>query len=149
MIASHGISHPVWASGLHAITVIFLLCLRLHATLPIMMAPISDPGAPADKDGAVTLHWRERAAVALRTMAAIGGGYVLAALVTQALAITLPMAPVDAVVAATLTGLVVYPCAIIWCFAAATVVRACIGVAACCALPALVILVHHSAAVAS
>ena len=114
-----------------------------------MMAPIPDTAAPAKKDGAVTLHWRERAAVALRTIAAIGGGYLLASLATQALAITLPMAPVDAVVAATLTGLVVYPCAIMWCFAAATVLRACIGLSACCALPALVILVHQSAAVAS
>lgn len=96
-----------------------------------------------------SLHWRVRAAVALRTIAAIGGGYLLASLATHALAITLPMTDVDAVVAATLTGLVVYPCAVMWCFAAATVVRACIGLAACCALPALVILVHQSAAVAS
>ena len=109
-----------------------------------MMASTPDSGKP---DG--TLHWHVRVAVALRTIAAIGGGYVLASLATRALAITLPMAPVDAVVTGTLTGLVVYPCAVMWCFAAATVTRACIGLVACCALPALVILVHQSAAVAT
>jgi hypothetical protein len=92
---------------------------------------------------------RRAIAVALRAVAAIAGGYLLAYLATRALAITLPMAPVDAVVAATLTGLVVYPCAIMWCFAAATVLRAGVGLVACCALPALVILVHQGAAVAS
>jgi hypothetical protein len=108
-----------------------------------------DSSAPAKRDIVVTLDWRVRVVVALRTIAAIGGGYLLASLATQALAITLPMAPVDAVVTGTLTGLVVYPCAVMWCFAAATVARACAGLAACCALPALVILVHQSAAVAS
>ena len=114
-----------------------------------MMSPIPDSSASPKRAIAVTLDWRVRVAVALRTIAAIGGGYLLASLATQALAITLPMAPVDAVVAATLTGLVVYPCAVMWCFGAATVMRACLGLAACCALPALVILVHQSAAVAS
>jgi hypothetical protein len=103
----------------------------------------------AKRANTVTLDWRGRGAVALRTIAAIGGGYLLASLATQALAITLPMTAVDAVVTATLTGLVVYPCAVMWCFAASTVPRACIGLAACCALPALVILVHQSVAVAS
>jgi hypothetical protein len=111
------------------------------------MASTPDTSIPATR--APILHWRDRVGVALRTIAAIGGGYGLASLSTQALAITLPMAPVDAVVTGTLTGLVVYPCAVMWCFAAATVTRACIGLVACCAVPALVILVHHSAAVAA
>lgn len=112
------------------------------------MTPISDTRPAAPRSPNVTLDWRVRAGVAIRTVAAIGGGYLLASMVTQALAILLPMTPVDAVVMATLTGLIVYPCAVMWCFAAATVVRACLGLAACCALPALVILVHQSAAVA-
>jgi len=121
----------------------------LQLDLHTMMAPTSDSSVPAKRNAAATLHWRDRVGVALRTLAAIGGGYVLASTATRALAIALPMAPVDAVVAATLTGLVVYPCAVMWCFAAATVLRACIGLVACCALPALVILVHQSAAVAA
>lgn len=112
-------------------------------------APVPDSSVPARDATAATLHWRDRAGIALRIIAAIGGGYVLASTATQALSIALPMAPVDAVVTGTLTGLVVYPCAVMWCFAAATVMRACIGLAACCALPALVILVHQSAAVAA
>jgi len=111
--------------------------------------PVPDSSASSKDATAATLHWRDRAGVALRTMTAIGGGYVLASTATQALAIALPLAPVDAVVTGTLTGLVVYPCAVMWCFAAASVLRACIGLVACCALPALVILVHQSAAVAA
>lgn len=122
---------------------IVLICVDTagHAVIarrPYMMSPNTDP-APT----------RRAIAVTLRAIAAIGGGYLLAYLATRALAITLPMAPVDAVVAATLTGLVVYPCAIMWCFAAATVLRAGLGLVACCALPVLVILVHQGAAVAS
>jgi len=113
-----------------------------------MLSPISDAGPTAERAPTATLHWRVRAAVAVRTVAAIGGGYLLASLATRALAITLPMAAVDAVVTATLTGLVVYPCAVMWCFAARTVPRACLGLVAACALPTLVILAHQGAAVA-
>ena len=81
-----------------------------------------------------------RAGVATRAIAAIGGGYLLAALSTRALALGLPLSPVDSVVAATLTGLVVYPCAIMWCFAAASAARAWLGLAGACALVAVVLL---------
>jgi uncharacterized membrane protein len=114
-----------------------------------MISPLPDAVPSAKRTPTATLHWRVRAAVAVRTVAAIGGGYLLASLATRALAITLPMAAVDAVVTATLTGLVVYPCAVMWCFAAATVRRACLGLVAACALPTLVILAHQSAAVAA
>lgn len=113
-----------------------------------MISPLPDASPPAKRAPAATLDWRVRAAVAVRTVAAIGGGYLLASLATRALAITLPMAAVDAVVTATLTGLVVYPCAVMWCFAARTVPRACLGLAAACALPTLVVLAHQSAAAA-
>ena len=81
-----------------------------------------------------------RAGVAARAIAAIGGGYLLAALSTRALALGLPLSPVDSVVAATLAGLVVYPCAIMWCFAAASAVRAWLGLAGACALVTIVLL---------
>jgi hypothetical protein len=82
-----------------------------------------------------------RAGVAARAIAAIGGGYLLAALSTRALALALPLSPIDKVVAATLTGLVVYPCAIMWCFAAASAARAWLGLAGACALVTIVLLV--------
>jgi hypothetical protein len=82
-----------------------------------------------------------RAGVAARVIAAIGGGYLLAALSTRALALGLPLSPVDSVVAATLTGLVVYPCAIMWCFAAASATRAWLGLAGASALVTIVLLV--------
>jgi len=81
-----------------------------------------------------------RAGVAARAIAAIGGGYLLAALSTRAMALALPLNPVDDVVAATLTGLVVYPCAIMWCFAAASAARAWLGLAGACALVTIVLL---------
>jgi hypothetical protein len=84
---------------------------------------------------------RYRGGVAMRAIAAIGGGYVLASLSTRFLALALPLSPVDSVVAATLTGLVVYPCAIMWSFATASAARAWLGLAGACALAAIVLLV--------
>ena len=84
--------------------------------------------------------------IALRTVAGIGGGYVLAALVTRTLALTLPLRPVDAVVAATLAGLAVYPCAIMWSFAARTPTRVWLGTGAACAVATLALLVARALA---
>ena len=81
-----------------------------------------------------------RAGVASRTVAAIGGGYLLASLGTEALALALPLSRVDSVVTATLSGLVLYPCAVMWSFAAASAARAWLGLGAACALTMLVLL---------
>jgi hypothetical protein len=67
---------------------------------------------------------RYRAGVALRALFAIFGGYALAATIAAALALWLPIARVEAVLTATMSGLIVYPCAIMWCFAARTPPRA-------------------------
>jgi hypothetical protein len=67
---------------------------------------------------------RHRAGVALRALIAIFGGYALAATIAAALALWLPIARVEAVLTATMSGLIVYPCAIMWCFAARTPQRA-------------------------
>jgi hypothetical protein len=83
---------------------------------------------------------RYRAAVASRALAAIGGGYLLAWLCTRALALGLPMAPVDNVVTATLAGLVIYPCAVMWTFATASATRAWLGLGGACALVTIVLL---------
>jgi hypothetical protein len=68
-----------------------------------------------------------RLGVAARTLAAIGGGYAVSSLAVTALALVLPGRDVDRVVAATLIGLVVYPCAVMWCFATRTVWLAWLG----------------------
>lgn len=70
---------------------------------------------------------RYRAGVALRTLIAIIGGYALAALMSAALAVWLPIARVEAALTATMAGLIIYPCAIMWCFAARSAPRALAG----------------------
>lgn len=100
--------------------------------LPTNAAP---PARPLPDTGL-----RYRAGVASRTVAAIGGGYLLASLGTQALALALPLRPVDSVVSATLTGLVLYPCAVMWSFAAASATRAWLGLGAACALVTIALL---------
>lgn len=71
---------------------------------------------------------RYRMGVASRAVAAIGGGYALAAVATALLALTLPMARADAVLTATLLSFTVYVCAVIWVFAARDALRAWLGI---------------------
>ena len=91
----------------------------------------------------ILMHYR--LGVASRALAAIGGGYLISALAVKALALALPGAEVDRVVAATLTGLVVYPCAVMWCFAASSAVRAWLGLLASGLLIGAVILLGGGA----
>jgi hypothetical protein len=86
-----------------------------------------------------------RAGVAARALAAIGGGYLLASTSTTLLALVLPLSPVDRVVAATLTGLAIYPCAAMWSFAAASAVRAWLGLGGACTVVALALLALRTA----
>lgn len=74
-----------------------------------------------------------RLGIASRAIAAIVGGYALAAACTAALALTLPMKPVDAVMTATLLSFVIYTCAAMWAFAARNALHAWLGIG----LPAL------------
>jgi apolipoprotein N-acyltransferase len=76
----------------------------------------------------VNRDMRYRRGVASRAIAAILGGYVLAALSTALLALALPMPRVDAVMTATLLSFTVYTCAAIWVFAARDALRAWLGV---------------------
>ncbi|KAF1043268.1 MAG: hypothetical protein GAK35_02268 [Herbaspirillum frisingense] len=76
-----------------------------------------------------------RLAVLSRAVAAIAGGYVLAALCTALSAQWLPMARADAVMTATMLSFLIYTCAVIWVFAARDAWRAWAGVG----LPALVL----------
>lgn len=73
-----------------------------------------------------------RARVASRAVAAIGGGYALAAATAAAGAVgfqAFGMARVDATMAATMLAFVVYAIAAMWAFGCATAVRAWLGIA--------------------
>ncbi|MDN2708537.1 DUF3649 domain-containing protein [Janthinobacterium sp. SUN118] len=76
-----------------------------------------------------------RLGVASRSVAAIAGGYLLAALVTMLLSVSLPMARSEAVMTATLLSFAIYTCAVMWVFATASALRAWLGLA----IPAAVI----------
>ena len=65
--------------------------------------------------------------VAVRALAAVGGGYAVTSLAVTALALTLPGRDVDVVLASTLTGLAVFPLATMWSFAARSALRAWAG----------------------
>lgn len=92
-----------------------------------------------------------RAKVAARAIAAIGGGYALAAAWAAAGALgfqQLGMVRSDATMAATMSAFVIYAVAALWCFGCASVRRAWIGCAAPAAALALVawLLLSRSAA---
>lgn len=103
---------------------------------------IAPPAAKPRKPGP---GWRYRTGVAVRALAAILGGYALAAAWAAALALTLPTVRVEAALAATMLALVIYPCAAMWCFGARTAPRAIAGLAIAGALPAAILLLEGGA----
>ena len=68
-----------------------------------------------------------RVGVAMRTLAAVIGGYALASLAAALLGTMLPMERVDAVMTGTMVALLVFPCAVMWSFAARSAARAWAG----------------------
>jgi hypothetical protein len=70
---------------------------------------------------------RRAAGIAARTVAAILGGYALAALVAIAAAVWLPLERSEAVLSGMLASFAVHAAAAIWVFAAASVARALSG----------------------
>lgn len=70
---------------------------------------------------------RHRWVVASRALAAILGGYGLAALSAAALAVFLPLSRADATLTGTMLSFLVYACAVVWVFAARTATRAWLG----------------------
>lgn len=87
-----------------------------------------------------------RLGVASRAIAAILGGYALTALATALLAVSLPMARIDAVLTATLLSFTVYTCAVLWVFAARSALRAWIGIVLPAAILGLGLLAQRSIA---
>lgn len=77
-----------------------------------------------------------RLQIASRAVAAIAGGYLLAAACSAALAVALPIARSQAVLTGMLVSILVYACAALWAFAVASAARAWAGIV----LPALALL---------
>lgn len=65
----------------------------------------------------------------MRTVAAIGGGYGVAALMGLMLAHCLPWSPVENVMTGILAGLLVWPAMVMLCFALRTVLHVCMAIA--------------------
>jgi len=82
---------------------------------------------------------RYRLGVASRSVAAIVGGYVLAALATMLLSVCLPMVRVEAVMTATLASFAIYTCAVLWVFATGSALRAWLGLLIPCAIMAAIL----------
>lgn len=68
-----------------------------------------------------------RLAVTSRVLAAVLGGYIVAALASVSLSLWLPMARADAVVTGMMTSFLAYLGAVIWCFACRSAWRAWLG----------------------
>lgn len=81
--------------------------------------------------------WSERLGIVSRALAAIVGGYALAALCSVALALLLPLARSEAVTWGMLASFAVYAGAALWAFAASTAARAWGGLALALAVAAL------------
>ena len=86
----------------------------------------------------ITVDRRYRLGVAARAVAAIGGGYLLAAVASTLLGVLLaallPLSRADAVSLATMLAFVIYPCAVLWVFATASAGRAWAGILGASAL---------------
>ncbi|WP_341646055.1 hypothetical protein [Thauera sp. SDU_THAU2] len=67
--------------------------------------------------------------ITLRSIMAVFGGYGVAALAAAAFAVGLPLPRTDSVMAAIMLAFLVYTLAVIWVFAAATLLRSAAGLA--------------------
>lgn len=74
------------------------------------------------------MDFRYRWGVASRALAAVAGGYALASAAAACMAFALPMERDEAVAAGALTGFLILPAVFLWVFAAATALRAWLGI---------------------
>ena len=74
-----------------------------------------------------TLPVSYRLAVASRVLAAVFGGYLVAALTSVSLSLWLPVARAEAVAIGMMSSFLVYLLAVIWCFACGSARRAWVG----------------------
>ncbi|MCZ2499341.1 DUF3649 domain-containing protein [Xylophilus sp. Kf1] len=83
--------------------------------------------------------WRYRGGVAVRALAAIGGGYLLSALVAAALALYLPTDRMEASLTGSMVAVLLYPVVAMAVFAARSAGRAVAGLLLPCALLAVLV----------
>ncbi|MGH8085937.1 MAG: DUF3649 domain-containing protein [Lysobacter sp.] len=86
------------------------------------------PSRPSSSRRLVEFFARPWLGVLSRSLAAMFGGYALAATTTTFLSLALPTARNEAVLIGMLTGIVVCACAALWAFATRTAVRAWLGI---------------------
>lgn len=84
-----------------------------------------------------------RLAIAARTVLAIFGSYLFAALAAASLSLLLPGARAQAVLSATMLAFALYCAMAIWAFSAASAIRAWLVALACCVPPALHLLLRE------
>ena len=77
------------------------------------------------KNGALPVSYR--LAVTSRVLAAVFGGYLLAALASVCMTALLPISRADAVASGMMTSFLVYLVAVLWCFACRTALQAWLG----------------------
>lgn len=80
---------------------------------------------------------RYRLAILSRTLLAVGGGYLFAALSTASLALILPMSRAQAVMAATQLSFALFCALVVWAFCASSLRKAWLVTAGLCAVPGL------------
>lgn len=85
--------------------------------------PLAIAGNPVRRPAA------RRAAIALRTVAAIGGGYGVAAFMGLMLSHCLPWSRAENVMTGLLAGLLVWPAMVMLCFALRSVLHVCMAIA--------------------
>ncbi|QQZ43062.1 DUF3649 domain-containing protein [Pseudomonas sp. SK3(2021)] len=85
------------------------------------------------KSKVAAIPFSYRLAVMSRVLAAVFGGYLLAALSSVCLTLLLPVSRTDAVVSGMMTSFLFYLVAVLWCFACRTAWQAWLGLL----LPAL------------
>lgn len=85
---------------------------------------------------------RYRLGVAVRTVAAILGGYAVSALWATALALNLPTAKAEASLTGIMVAFVIHPCAAMWVFAARSAGRACLGLLVLAVVPGTLLAWH-------
>lgn len=107
---------------------------------------------PVQKDASLYRHRRlpqgsagraYRLGVAVRAVAAIVGGYGVSALWATALAVYLPAARAEASLTGIMVAFVVYPCAVMWVFAAKSAARAWLGLCLLAVPPGAAMLVFY------
>lgn len=71
---------------------------------------------------------RHRLDVTVRALIAVIGSYALASLVSAVLALSLPLARAEAIIAGGMASFIVFPAVAIWSFIASSALRACVFV---------------------